>query len=518
MSTSVASLDALPRNLLGKVAYHLVVDDDGIGRDPSALLPLLMTSKSIHSALMFDEYPQLYYDLYCATFDHAALTRRFNWMAATMAASAKRPPPPGGPGGPGGGNGHGPPGGGDGKGKKMFKLFDDPRSWAIDYRSRWDMARRMKKVINFGKLFVPGVCDREQMTADLWHVWFLLTENGESISICIYKEEGLMEDGKNIWFLANICQFQNWIILYFKDDMLQDSLVPGYPKDTGDKALGMWCSLLSGTDLSAIQSPADIDEKIFTLRPYVFACAKYDITYAPWHHRRLPLADPGVHPITTPSTEGDITVRSKAVPYGRFGYTWRRAPPHFVLGAYLVFFRLLERQPSPNQKSGEASGSGLFSVSRILPSIYHDREWQRNSVCQDPNTSPGLPPLTFMGDLNGYWRGTFLFYDFEMYRQIIAGDIRAVYTSQFSAQNVEMQLKETVIKIRKDQVGGEGPLLDAGFREVGEEQGELEQQRIEAGYGYEIAQAGEVDEEGWTKEILISGRVSWLSRAWCEGS
>jgi hypothetical protein len=359
-------------------------------------------------------------------------------------------------------------------------------------------------------LYVPGVCDREQMTADLWHVWFLLTENGESGSNP--NREGLMVDGKNIWFLANVCQFQNWIILYFKDDTLQDSLVPGYPKDTGDKALGMWCSLLSGTDLSAIQSPADIDEKIFTLRPYVFACAKYDITYAPWHHRRLPLADPGVQPVTTPSSEGDVTVRSKAVPYGRFGYTWRRAPPHFVLGAYLVFFRLLERQPSPTQAgviSNDKARQGLFSVSRILPSVYHDREWQRNSVCQDPNTSPGLPPLTFMGDLNGYWRGTFLFYDFEMYRQIIAGDMRAVYTGQFSAQNVEMQLKETVIKIRKDQVGGEGPLLHAGFNDVGEEQGEREQQRIEAGYGYELAQTDEADQEGYTKEILISGRVSY---------
>jgi hypothetical protein len=186
MTEPAASLDALPRNLLGQVAYYLVVDENGIGRDPSALLPLLYTCKSIHSALMFDEYPQLYYDLYCATFDHAALSRRFNWMAATMSASAKARPPAGGA-GPGAGNGHapgppgGPPGAGGGeKGKKMFKLFDDPRSWAHDYRSRWEMARRMKKVVQFGKLFVPGICDREQMMADLWNVWFLVTENGAS--------------------------------------------------------------------------------------------------------------------------------------------------------------------------------------------------------------------------------------------------------------------------------------------------------------------------------------------------
>jgi hypothetical protein len=95
-----------------------------------------------------------------------------------------------------------------------------------------------------------------------------------------------------------------------------------------------------------------------------------------------------------------------------------------------------------------------------------------------------------------------------MYRQIIAGDLRAVYTGQFSAQNIEMQLKETVIKIRKDQVGGEGPLLHAGFNDVAEEQGELEQNRIQAGYGYEFAHSDEPDDDGWTKEILISGRVS----------
>jgi D-serine deaminase-like pyridoxal phosphate-dependent protein len=110
--------------------------------------------------------------------------------------------------------------------------------------------------------------------------------------------------------------------------------------------------------------------------------------------------------------------------------------------------------------------------------------------------------------MTGYWRGTFLFYDFEMYRQIIAGDLRAVYTANFSAQQVEMQLVETVIKIPKAQVGGEGPLLAAGFRDVGVDQAEQEQNRIQAGYGYEVADIQEIDAEGWTKEILISGRVS----------
>lgn len=197
-------LDSLPRNLLGQVAYHLVVDTDGHGRDPSALLPLFLTCRSIRDALAFDDFPQLYHDLFCATFDYAALQRRFDWMAKTMAAAASAGssastagagsgaggggtvPPPREEGKTGvlpGGSAQGPgPGQGQGKGKKMFKLFDDPRSWAIDYRTRWEMARRMKRVVRHGKLYVEGVNDEETLNADLWNIWFLITENGESVA------------------------------------------------------------------------------------------------------------------------------------------------------------------------------------------------------------------------------------------------------------------------------------------------------------------------------------------------
>lgn len=335
-------------------------------------------------------------------------------------------------------------------------------------------------------------------------------------------------DGKNVQFLAHSCDYLSWASVYYKDDVLQDSLLPGYPRDTGDKSLGLWCGLLSGTDNCVERSPAEVDEKIFMLRPYVFACAKYDITYAPWHHRRLPLADHTGSPVT-PSTPGsagpggtDIANRSKAVPYKRFGYTWRRAPPHFVLGAYLVFLRLLERHPDRMSLSADSSNfamtaqadsgpgsGGLFSVTRILPSIYHDREWQRNSVCQDPYTSPGLPAMTFYRELQGFWRGKFLFYDFEMYRQILAGDMRGLYTGTFAEQVAEMELHETVIRVKREEVGGGGPLLAAGFRDVEYAEGEREQERIKTGYGYQVVEdVDEGDEPGWTKEMLISGRVS----------
>jgi hypothetical protein len=219
--------------------------------------------------------------------------------------------------------------------------------------------------------------------------------------------------------------------------------------------------------------------------------------------------------------EPDVTMRSKAMPYKRFGYTWRRAPPHFVLGAYLVFLRLLERhsgrmgfKPGSSTFSrapADAGSPGLYSTTRIMPSIYHDREWQRNSVCQDPHTSPGLSALAFRGELEGYWRGKFLFYDFDMYRQILAGHIRGVYTGTFAEQAIEMDVKETVVRVRKEDLGGKGSMLCAGFDD--EEDGEAEIKKIKDGYGNEVIRDLEqaADEEGWTKEILLSGRArtSW---------
>lgn len=151
-----------------------------------------------------------------------------------------------------------------------------------------------------------------------------------------------------------------------------------------------------------------------------------------------------------------------------------------------------------------------------MPSIYHDREWQRNSVCQDPHSSSGLPPLTFWGELKGVWRGKFLFYDFEQYRRVLSGDMRVVYTGPFAAQEVEMQLQETVIRVRKGEEGGEGPMLTAGYPGYDDEDGEGdeeasendEQRRIRQGYGHEVVvDPEEADEEGWTKEILVSGRA-----------
>lgn len=286
-----------------------------------------------------------------------------------------------------------------------------------------------------------------------------------------------------------------------------DSLKVGYPKDTPAKALGIWLAMLSGSDLFAERTPAEVDEKIFLLRPYVFACFKYEMTYADWRHRRLPLCKTGCTEHTS--------ISSYTATYKRFGHSHRRAPPHFVLGAYIVYLRLLERQPgrigikaNSSTSFKDEAGSGLFTKTHIMPSLYHDTEWQRNTVCQDPHTSPGLPPLTFHGRMQGFWRGRLLFFDFDAYRQMIGGNMPAVYTGTFATHAVELEIHETVIRVREEDVGGTGAMMNAGFAD---EETEQEQAYIRSGYGHEVLTGDELikpDPAGYTKEILLSGGVS----------
>lgn len=35
--------------------------------------------------------------------------------------------------------------------------------------------------------------------------------------------------------------------VYYKERLLKDAMAPGYPEETAEKALGIWCALLSGT-------------------------------------------------------------------------------------------------------------------------------------------------------------------------------------------------------------------------------------------------------------------------------
>lgn len=114
---------------------------------------MLKTCKAMETALRFDNNPVLYNRLFRATFDLGALIRRTQWMfdVNTDVPGTSR----------------------------KTELFGDPRSWAIEYKSRWQLRNRMRACIAHQTVNVPGVSSLKHLDADLWALWFLWTENGE---------------------------------------------------------------------------------------------------------------------------------------------------------------------------------------------------------------------------------------------------------------------------------------------------------------------------------------------------
>lgn len=148
-SPQAKSLDSLPPHLLSRTAFHLLTATPA-PHHPSPLLPLFLTCRSVYRALSFPNNPQLYKDLYFATFDHHAILRRYQWMKTHIYKDEYN----------------------------ILDLLSERRPWAIDYITRWEMSRRMTQIAKLGRVEIPGICDRAQFMEDMWTVWFLVTENG----------------------------------------------------------------------------------------------------------------------------------------------------------------------------------------------------------------------------------------------------------------------------------------------------------------------------------------------------
>lgn len=147
------SLPNLPEPILSLIAYQLVLSSR-----PSALLPLLLSCRAANSALSFSTNPKLYHDLYLATFDSAAIYRRYAWISDALSRQS-------------------------GGKKRAYDLFGPPKALAEDYKARWRTRGRLREVVNFKSLDGdPNSTRAERLRGsfmpDLWTVWFLVTESG----------------------------------------------------------------------------------------------------------------------------------------------------------------------------------------------------------------------------------------------------------------------------------------------------------------------------------------------------
>lgn len=70
-------------------------------------------------------------------------------------------------------------------------------------------------------------------------------------------------------------QVEDYLRLHHTQEMLESAVQPGYPPDTPDRALALHLSyLLTDQEKLANESREDSDEKLFVLRPFVFAAHK----------------------------------------------------------------------------------------------------------------------------------------------------------------------------------------------------------------------------------------------------
>ncbi|TYJ57024.1 hypothetical protein B9479_002303 [Cryptococcus floricola] len=449
------SLDRLPLHIVSQVAFYVLVDDAGNAGHPAGLLPLLFSCKRVYQALYIKHNVSLYDELYKATFDYQALLRRYAWHRGNALRK---------------------------EAGRAHDIFQDSRLWAADYKDRWEMSRRLRMATGADTLEIPGP-----------------------------------SDGKNMLFLVHHCHLKGALELMYRDIVLPETARPGFPVETGAKGIMAWLLVLSHFDSFKEDDQEEVDQKMFILRPYSVAAGIYYSSYAPYTVKKLPLQD-------YPSEAQAFAVvphKDYTSTYHRFNTTWSRQPPQCILACEIGFFRLLERRScqtstgkcftKEDSSSFEKGFPGILTTpdASTLTSEAYDREWKRQASCQDPMNSPGLPPLTFKGCIEGTWRGKSLYMDFDTYRRILGGDIRLAFAGPYQSQAVEFVLREGLIKVRKGMVGGYGHVFHAGM--INGDSLERELEWVANGCGHEFVSEDTIDEEGWTKEIIITGhgRTAW---------
>ena len=216
---------------------------------------------------------------------------------------------------------------------------------------------------------------------------------------------------------------------------------------------------------------------------------QFDAYLAPWTLRNLPLSRFQKERDAQPSQSNqrtvtdpflaDLTPRSRACEIEYCGRRIKIAMPILAQGACFSFFMKVERDPAVigmtlldlgnREEAAQINGRKLrrARTSRSplsLSSIDHDRDVARLLACTDPERSRGLPPLYCSGMFEGTWEGRFSFFDFDSYREMLAGRMRSLYEGPFGEQPQIWKIKERIVKLHRGELeGGKGSILQAGY-------------------------------------------------------
>jgi hypothetical protein len=352
--------------------------------------------------------------------------------------------------------------------------------------------KRIRKAVAFGKIKEPetGEKGEAEVLENLWLAFMMLTEN----------------DGQNIQQLR-WARIEEYVKMFRSQDLLEEAIRSGYPPNTTTRALALHLDyMLSSPVKMASETRDESDEKLFVLRPFVFAAHRYDAFLAPWTVKQLPIQASSSSP-TNPSRStatynpfiADLTPKDAHHRLTYCGKNISIRPPNITHAACCSFFMKVEHDPgvsginvardpyeaveetvsdtssdqySPSPPASSSTSEKTRSEGRKLTtrdplkllSIDYDKDIARLVACTSPYHSPGLNAASHLGDFEGSWEGRFTFFDFDSYRDMLGGKVRSLYEGPFGEQPQVWKLREHVVKINyADRVGGKGSLMNAGY-------------------------------------------------------
>ncbi|KDN44682.1 hypothetical protein K437DRAFT_247637 [Tilletiaria anomala UBC 951] len=452
---------------------------------PAQLISLLLSCKYVYNMLNETASPGLYARIFKTKFDYESIARRFGQDAV------------------------------------------DAKSLTIELKKRCRCLKRIKATVMGRRIRRAGLSDEEsqkEMEENLWLAYLMMLEN----------------DGKNRYQLR-WASIDRYLHMHYEQEMLGSIIKPGYPPDSVDRALSLHLHYLVFGDKELSQeTPQDSEERMFVLRPYVFAAHKFNPYLAPWMVWDLPTGDKEL-PVTQPGMIDengemasevhdpflmDYSFQTRTCTIEHCAQKLHLAAPVLAHAACLMFFQRVERDPAAmglahlREGAGEAASIaeaaaaaaagndqaasrdsvggwalaqvfegmnftapaqssqgrhdrrfGAFNRRRanlaeatMLRSIHHDKDFARLMACCDPRSGIGLRPSFHAGDFEGAWEGRFSFFDFDSYRDMLAGLMSSLYEGPFGEQPQVWKLKERMVRLGEhDHKGGEGSILSAGY-------------------------------------------------------
>ena len=229
------------------------------------------------------------------------------------------------------------------------------------------------------------------------------------------------------------------------------------------------------------ESIEERQERLFILRPYVFAPHEYELCFAPWTISHLPIHEAATRRNEHHPFGADLTPKIKTVTVGYYGKVLDISGPLLSHAAILRFFvqrpengsisddeilspfqALLGRRmgrnvgisnqlETPMRESDDGSdvdsddGDETFGAIRdlISDSKNHDRDFKRLLSCHDPFRCAGMKRSAWRGSFQGCWEGNFSFFDLEAFRDMLNGNSRALYEGSFGEQAQVWRIIET---------------------------------------------------------------------------